>query len=271
MTTSPADFLDPSLIEHLQETRKAAAKASVHIDTPIPDSEVRLPGGYYNPLTGETTKVAEVRELNGFDEEALSRAKTPAHAMLMLLKRAVVRIGDNDNPTDQDIDALLMGDRNQLLVGIRIATWGSEVRYEDVTCPHCAHLFTIAFDLNTDLPQRTLESSADQTFEVELRKGIATISLPTGIAQRRILTAEGKTTTELNSILLEECVQDINGVPVLDPKTIKSLGSADRQTILEAIAERNPGPLLDEVKEACPECSEDINYPLTVMSLFPLW
>ena len=122
-----------------------------------------------------------------------------------------------------------------------------------------------------DIPSRKLESAEEQSFDVQLRKGSALVSLPTGVAQRRILTAEGKTSIELNSILLEECVQELNGIPVLDVKTIKSLGSADRQTILEAIAERNPGPLLDEVKEACPECSEEIQYPLTVMSLFPLW
>jgi hypothetical protein len=271
MTTSPTEFLDPSLIEHLQKTREEAQKEKVHVDVPPSDTEVRLPGGYYNPLTGETARTAEVRELNGFDEEALSRAKTSSHAILMLLKRAVVKIGDNDSPTDHDIDSLLMGDRNQLLLGIRAATWGKEVRYEDVICPHCEHKFTIEFDLMKDIPTRTLESASDQSFDVKLRKGVATVNLPTGIAQRRILTAEGKTSTELNSILLEECVQDINGIPVMDPKTIKSLGSADRQKILEAIAERNPGPLLDEVKEACPECSEEIQYPLTVMSLFPLW
>ena len=271
MTTHPADFLDPSLLEHLQESRKETAKATIHVDTPPADTEVELPGGYFNPLTGETAKTAEVRELNGFDEEALSRAKTPAHAILMLLKRAVVRIGNNSNPTDQDIDALLMGDRNQLLIGIRAATWGKEVRYDDVRCPHCTHEFTIEFDLSKDVPLRTLDSSSDQSFEVKLRKGIAVVGLPTGVAQRRILTADGKTSTELNSILLEECVQEINGIPVMDPKTIKALGSADRQTILEEIAKRNPGPLLDEVKEACPECSEEIQYPLTVMGLFPIW
>jgi hypothetical protein len=269
--TSATDFLDPSLLEHLQEARKEAVKESVHVDTPPSDTEVRLPGGYYNPLTGEISKVAEVRELNGFDEEALSRAKNSAHAILMLLKRAVIRIGNNTSPTDQDIDSLLMGDRNQLLLGIRAATWGPEVRYEGVTCHNCGHTFTIEFDLMKDIPVRKLESAADQTFEVELRKGSAVVGLPTGVTQRKILTSEGKTSTELNSILLEECIQELNGIPVLDAKTIKSLGSADRQTILEAIADKNPGPLLDEVKEACPECSEEIYYPLTVMSLFPLW
>lgn len=269
--SSSTEFLDPSLLEHLQEARKEAAKASVHVDLPPSDTEVKLPGGYYSPLTGEVSTSAEVRELNGFDEEALSRAKTPAHALLMLLKRAVIRIGDNTNPSDHDIDSLLMGDRNQLLLGIRSATWGPEVTFEDVSCPHCGHKFSIEFDLMKDIPSRKLESAEEQSFDVQLRKGSALVSLPTGVAQRRILTAEGKTSIELNSILLEECVQELNGIPVLDVKTIKSLGSADRQTILEAIAERNPGPLLDEVKEACPECSEEIQYPLTVMSLFPLW
>jgi hypothetical protein len=165
-----------------------------------------------------------------------------------------------------------MGDRNALLLGIRIATWGPTVTFEEFPCPFCSYTFDVEIDLTKDVEVRRLNGLEDREFEVALRRGTALVSLPTGSVQREILLdTNGKTAAEVNSLLLANCVKEINGIPVIDSKSVRALGSQDRTTILSEIGKRNPGPLLEEVKEACPECTEEITFPLSVMGLFPLW
>ncbi len=268
--TTQSDFISPELLETVQATRVAAMEEKQHKDITPPDTTVTLPGGVVDPFSGKVDTRAEVRELNGFDEEILSKEKSPSLAMLRVLKQGVISLAGNDSPDQNDLDALLIGDRNALLVAIRAATWGPTVTFEDFHCPWCNFKFDVEIDLTKDIPVREL-TTVDHTFEVVLRKSVATVSLPTGVAQRAVLSAEGKTAAELNSILLEHCVVAINDVPVHGPKSVRALGVQDRTTILTEIQKRNPGPLLDEVKEACPECTEEITFPLTVMGLFPLW
>jgi hypothetical protein len=268
--STPTDFISPELLDTIQATRAAALEEKKHKDITPPDTSVSLPGGVLDPLTGQVDQRAEVRELNGFDEEVLSKERNAALAMLRVLKQAVVSLGDNEHPNQNDIDALLIGDRNALLVAIRAATWGPTVTFEEFHCPWCNFKFDVEIDLMNDIPTRALDSE-DRVFDVVLRKGVARVALPTGVAQRAVLSAEGKTDAELNSILLENCVMEINGVPVHDARSVRALGVKDRSTILTEIQKRNPGPLLDEVKEACPECTKEITFPLTVMGLFPLW
>ena len=60
---------------------------------PPSDTTVELPGGYLTPA-GEILRTAEVRELNGKDEEAIAKANNVGKALMTILQRGTVRIGD---------------------------------------------------------------------------------------------------------------------------------------------------------------------------------
>lgn len=94
------------------------------------------------------------------------------------------------------------------------------------------------------------------------------MALPTGDTQNKLVNASNKNTAELDTLLLSNCVIEINDVPVLGQAQIRNLGIKDRRSILEEIANRNPGPLLSEVKKACKTCGQEVELPLTLADLF---
>jgi hypothetical protein len=88
---------------------------------PPPSGEVKLLAGLYNSFTGELTDTAEVRELTGADEEAIAKITDYGRSLLAILERGTVKIGDKP-ATKEVLDKLLAGDRDYLLMKIRIVT-----------------------------------------------------------------------------------------------------------------------------------------------------
>jgi len=79
---------DPKVVN--QAVKALAAEPVVKVETQAPsDTEVALPGGYIN-REGALVKYAEVRELNGADEEAVARAGTTGRALNTMLQRGLV-------------------------------------------------------------------------------------------------------------------------------------------------------------------------------------
>lgn len=227
--------------------------------------EVSLPGGFLE-ASGELIKNAEVRELNGVDEEAIANASSTGRALNLLLQRGLVKIG-NREATRDDLEALLSGDRDAILLAIRKVTFGETVDY-DVICPSCRSEHKVVIDLTKDVPVVGLDKPEDRTWTMDLKSGIITVALPTGVTQRKLLENSDKTSAELNTILLAGCVMKVNSEPSTGAATVLRLGMADRAKIVTEIIERNPGPRLGEVKKACEACGEDISLPLSLVDLF---
>jgi hypothetical protein len=247
------------------ETPKDAAIELGIAFTDLPDTHVELPGGFL-ASDGTIIRTAEVRELTGFDEEALAKAGSSAKVMSILLQRGVVKVGD-EKPTQETFTGLLAGDRDALLLAVRRVTYGAEVEYQ-LMCPFCGQTIELAVDLAKDVEYKRLEEDAERRFVVDLSNGTALVALPNGGAQRALLQAEGKTFAELNTILLRHCVLEIDDFPVVNEDSVRKLKIKDRETILEELAKRAPGPDLNGVKKACPSCEEDIDLPLTLTGLF---
>jgi hypothetical protein len=226
---------------------------------------VQLPGGY-TKVSGEVIKTAEVRELNGLDEEAIANATSTGRALNILLQRGLVKIGDVEATRD-DLEALLSGDRDAILLGIRKVTFGETVDYK-INCPSCKVEQTVAVDLTEDVPVKTLDNADDRFWTIDTKQGIVNLSLPTGTTQRKLLENSEKTSAELNTILLSGCVLQVNGQPSLGASTVLKLGMADRSKIVDEIIERNPGPRLGEVKKTCKACGEEYPLPLSLVDLF---
>jgi hypothetical protein len=254
----------------LQEfAAKAMEEPATVIKTRAPsESEVKLPGGYID-LDGELHTTAEVRELTGADEEAVAKAGSTGKALNVLLARGLVKVGSNE-ATSSDLDALLSGDRDAILLGIRRVTFGQTTDVM-VRCSFCSDEHVTTLDLLTDVPTTSLKDPVeDRQWEMDTKRGKAVVALPNGITQKRLMENYDKTPAELNTLLLSGCIVELDGAPSLGASTALSLGMADRNKIVDEIIKRNPGPRLGEVKKACKACGEDILLPLSLLDLFRL-
>lgn len=234
----------------------------------LPDTNIELPGGFYDPLEDTLVTTAEVKELTGADEEDIVRITEIGKALMVILQKGTVSVGGK--PADKEtLELLLSGDREALLLGIRCATFGTEIELTDVVCSRCPELQTMTIDLKKDVKTQVLEDRInDRTFVLDLKVGKVKVTLPTGSTQNKLVNAPNKNNAELDTLLLSNCVLEINDVQIFGQAPIRNLGIQDRRTILEEIAKRNPGPLLNEIKKACNTCGQEVELPLTLADLF---
>lgn len=234
-----------------------------------PDTKVELLGGLFDPFTNTNETEAEIRELTGTDEEAIAKITDLGKSLLAILQRGVVSIGGT-KATAEMLDDLLAGDRELLLLAIRKATFGSTVEVSG-PCPHCNAEQDFEIDLNADVTLKKLDDPvSDRQFIVTGKAGTFKVALPTGHAQKKLMLNAEKTTAELDTMLLRECVLAINEKPVIDVRQVLSLGIQDRRKLTTEIGERNPGPQLSEITKSCSSCGQEVPLPLTVADTFRL-
>ncbi len=248
----------------LAEQEAAAEAIEPSITVPL-DNTVVLPGGLFDPFEGTITNV-EIRELTGSDEEAISKINDQGKSLLTILERATVKIGDQP-ATKELLDVLLAGDREMILLGIRKVTFGPQVTLGPGECPFCDVEQTFHIDLETDVPVKKLEGG-EREFSVNCKAGTVLVGLPTGAAQKALVSATNKTSAELDTLLLKSCIISINGNAVITLDTVKSLSIKDRRDILKVIVDHNPGPQLSEVTKSCQSCGQEVPLPLTLADLF---
>jgi hypothetical protein len=237
----------------------------------------RLPGGY--ALGNDFANVrydAEVRELTGADEEAITKARSGGVGTFIttLLACGTVSVGDEaSGPTV--LDNLLLGDRDMLLLEIRRATYGEEIVWERYSCPWCGEEFRLAVTLD-EIPIRSLEDPSQRIFEVELRRGRkAFVRLPVGSDQKAILAVVDRATeSEQNTLLLSRCLISVveadgsENAVTGNPEFARSLGIVDRRSILDAIEEKQPGPQYNDVKFLHDSCGKEVPLMISAGDLF---
>ena len=257
-------------------------KEPVLISDP-PDGVVTLPGGYLSSYG--LVRNARVRELNGEDEEELARpgvARDFTKFIGMMLQRCVLTIGDEPVTRDM-LDTLLLGDREMLIQAIRTTTYGDSMVL-DITCVHCQHKFQVNYQFSVDVPIRQLEGhvvelpdgekitldASERVYRVPLRRGhFAEVSLIDGFIQRTVYTPDNaeRTAAEMNTFLLQQCVQTIDGVPIV-PSQVRMMSTADRARILQFLSDAQPGPQWGEVKQSCPRCDREFPLVIDVPTMF---
>jgi hypothetical protein len=257
--------LATQLIESaINNTEPEPVEDEVRVEPPS-ETVYELPGGYVGP-DGYTATEIEIRELDGRDEEAISRARSAVAITDQILKRGLVRVGDL-KPDDVVMNNLLAGDREFILIRIFAATFGREVTTRRV-CPKCSSEVLFTLDSTTDVPVVTLESPEDRNFTVHCSRGEASVTLPTGVTQRMIQESENKTIAELSTILLANTVLNVGDSPVLSEGDVLNLPIRDRRLLADEIAKRTPGPRLLDTTAQCPECEEVVEVPLSMGALF---
>ncbi len=247
---------------------EVADSKEVKTISPPPQLDIELPAGFMDPQHG-LTREAEVRELTGEDEEKLARvsaAKTLGKFKQTLLQCGVTSVGGR--PATKDVlDALLVGDREYLLLQIRRATYGDEMEMS-LRCPNCAADHEVIYQLDVDVPINHLENEEDRFFTVDLKAGKAVVAFPSGADETKILDDSGKKTmAEINTYLLSRCIESINDMPIGEAD-VRRLGMKDRRVLIEELQERQPGPRYDRVQFECPDCGRSSPVNLDLADLF---
>ncbi|GAA2322278.1 hypothetical protein GCM10010149_89290 [Nonomuraea roseoviolacea subsp. roseoviolacea] len=266
---------DPTVTTQMASVLASAVQHTT-IGAPEPDvvslpAPIKYGDGWVNKAT--------VRELNGGDEEALARAAVsgePERVLDALLQRGVVSIGTLA-PNAADLLKLAVVNRDALLLGIRIATYGTEIAFEKLSCTRCGENIELTYDLS-DVPSRPpLPPGHDEGMVVPLRRGgRAVLRLPSGDDQVDILAAiraKNITRAEQDTMLIGRCLVELRDaanteVPVNGAETARELSMPDRTAILRALDEYRPGPRLEEASVVCPWCEQDTEVPLSIDILF---
>jgi hypothetical protein len=253
------------LVNKALNTPVQEEKPEVQIKTPS-DTLVDLPGGYVSP-TGEVIRTAEVRELNGRDEEVIAKTTTVGRVLNTILSRGVVSIGGTP-ATEAMLDSLFSGDRDALLLGIYRATFGNPAELK-AYCRGCEDVKDVAVDLIADITSKVLaDPVTDREFTVEGKGHTYKVVLPTGHVQKELNNNPDKTIAELGSILLQNTVISIDENVVYDKSQVLNIGLQDRRKIGTEIGERNPGPRFDDITVTCPDCESEVVVPISLGALF---
>lgn len=257
---------DPTLVADLA-AQAMAEPEKVIVTVPPSASEVELPGGFVT-AGGSLVKYAEIRELNGADEEAIAKSGSTARALSTILQRGLVSLGSMP-VNSSDFDNLLMGDRDMLLLAIRKITFGNTVSLR-MSCRSCYVSNDIEIDLEKDVKIVHLNDPLDRRFTVKLKSGTAEVSLPNGVTHKKLMDSADKTSSEIATVIIASCLSDVNGVPSYGVSTALGLSILDREKIVTEIYSRTPGPRLGEVSKACEACGVSIAIPLGLADLFRL-
>jgi len=230
-----------------------------------PAGHVVLPGGVF--LDGELHQDAIVKELTGAAEERLARIdplKSLPLYLRSLLEEGVEYLGGKPPSTDV-LDNLLVGDREMLILAIRQATYGDDLPMH-LTCPVCEHEDSIVLELNVDIPIKKLDAPEIREYDVDLRDGKAVVTLATAAIQDKVIGTE-HSDAERKTLTLQHCVKSINGIPS-NYDMVLNLGLRDRATILNFLADKQPGPDYGEVSLPCSGCKRDLPINLSLADLF---
>lgn len=269
MTTNTINAAsNPTLVNDLvkkatKETTQPVQPADI---TEPSNNMVTLPGGYITE-DGEVITVAEVRELNGRDEEAIAKNPAVGKAIITILSRAVVKIGDLD-VTEKMLDSLFAGDRDALLIGIYKATFGPTSKIE-AYCAECMVQQLVEVDIDKDIKTKILiDPIQNRNFTVTNKGKEFLVTLPTGHLQKELLTSSNRTAAELTTLVLENTVREIDGRPVFSKNQVQNLGLSDRRVIGDEIAKRAFGPQLENITVSCPDCDGEVEVPINFGTLF---
>jgi hypothetical protein len=256
---------NPALANNLikQAMEETPKQTEVKI-VPPSDTVVTLPGGYIN-AAGEVITEAEVRELTGADEEAIAKAANVGRALLTILQRGTVRIG-NEKATEEILDQLLSGDRDTLLLAIFKATFGSTT---EVPVFIGGEAKQVEVDLDKEIKYKILTDPInDRLFTVKGKKNEFTVQLPTGKTQKEMILNAEKSQAELTTVMLEGTVIKIDDTPVVSKQQVRNLGLVDRKRIVDELNDRIPGPQFDEITVTDPDTGSEVQVPVNFGTLF---
>lgn len=242
-------------------------------NVPLPSRGVIYPmeGPLYNKDT------LEIRPMTAREEDILtSRAYIKSGTVLTKLLSSCL--------TDKTInpDDLISGDRNALLVSLRITGYGSDYDVE-VECPECATKSKQSFDLSKiGIKRLDVEPSREgaNEFEVVLpvTKKSVKVKFLTGHDEREMMiTSERrkKSGLKVESLITDRLIKSIISVENITDKNkisffVKNLPARDSLALRKFLDKNEPGVIMKDWM-ACPSCHEqsEVGLPMGASFFWP--
>ena len=275
--TGTAPGVDPRI-----QTTTAAGQAKSDFGLEIPVETVPLPsGGRTYPQSMEALhgrETVEIKAMTAREEDILT-------SQALLKKGTVISELIKSCLTDKTVNPLdlLTGDRNALMVAIRITGYGPEYDVE-LECNECQQKTPRTFDLGA-LPIKRLEISPVETganlFEFLLPscKKMVRFRFLTGRDEEEILAAAARqkklglmqgesnvTTNLLYSIVSIDAVSDRGKIA----NFVKMMPARDSRALRDYIRVSEPGITMRQ-EVSCPACghAEEVSMPIGVSFLWP--
>jgi len=257
-----------------------AEKVKADFGLEIPNEVVPLPSNgkvYSQDSSLYGSEVVEIRAMTAREEDILtSRALLKKGTVITELIRSCL-VDKSVNPLD-----LLSGDRNALMVAIRITGYGPEYNVE-LECNECGVKSPHSFNLGA-LPIKRLEIEpvlpGSNLFEFKLpRTGkVVKFKFMTGRDEEEMMVMSEKqkklglptdnsvTTNLLYSIQSIEGIQDRSAIAAF----VKAVPAADSLALRNYMRDHEPGITMrqDTTCNACGH-TEEVNMPLGVTFLWP--
>jgi hypothetical protein len=246
----------------------------IPVDTvPIPSNGVT-----YNVDTGLAgMETIDIRAMTAREEDILtSRALIKKGTVINELIKSCV-VDKNIN-----VEKMLVGDRNAVMIAVRITGYGAEYKAE-VACPACGEKDHYEFDL-TSLPIKRLSSPpvspGENCFEVTLpmSKKKVLYKLFTGEDEReQNIIAERKKKLKLSSdsLITDKLAASILSVGGIQDKNkinhfVRNMPARDSLFLRNAISENEPGVEMKSWME-CNHCQEhsEVSLPLGASFFWP--
>ena len=271
MTNPEVDKLAQSIIDNANQSDPSQAGEAESPTLPFPNHEalhVDLPVGMYHPMRGEAVETAEVRELNGEDEEYFLRGKNLRERKARILERAVTRLGD-EKPEPEVLMSMPSPDRETMLLAISRATYGDELTLT-ISCPRCAEKQTPTIDLASDIPVKKAEHITPK------------VTLPSGsVVVHRWQTGKDEAAIgewidrhpdanrgDINTMVIASIVESIDGVDIIGEDSARRLGLRIRSEIVDYLWEAQPGPSYTDLKHVCSSCNHEAILEVSFEDLF---
>lgn len=255
-----------------QQTPKNAYQVPVELIA-LPSEGLVYPFGH--PLSNE--KTIEIKAMTAREEDILtSRALLKNGTVItQLLKSCILN-------KLIDPDDMLSGDKNAVLIGIRVTGYGAEYEAK-VTCPHCSHEFENSFNLSKlkvkSLGAKPLQPNLNLfDFTLPASGGRVLFKLLNGHDESelaKILESKKKIGNQIENNVttrLFQSITEINGETDKQKlaQIIQNMSSRDTRALRKYMDDIEPAVDLKQ-SIICPSCDaqSEVTMPLGMSFLWP--
>ena len=235
----------------------------------------------YEDEHGTVHKDFAIREINGSDEEAISKSEIKsngAKVIRTLLERCCERIGTinksdvKPNAWREIIQSLTVADQDIMLLRLRQISLGDELETE-YKCPdsNCKSDIKVLVDIEE---LEILPFQGDRVISFELPKGgldkdgnrvkKGKLRFPTGLDREVLDSVVRKNSGLANTMMLTRLITELEGTKVHDD-FVRNLSVKDRQYLMNLLKEHSYGINL-EVEVTCPSCMETFTASLNTVN-----
>lgn len=197
---------------------------------------------------------AEIKEMTGAEEDILTnqRQVRTGNAVNLVLRNCLVRLGEKESPSVQDVLDLLSGDRLTLLVEIRRLSLGDDVALS-LVCPSPACRTTNLFSVDlSELETKPYGDQREFTFALPGSKKTVVYGLMDGHMEKRLATLKEPTMASAMTMRISEIAGQKPTKKLMNDMSLR-----DRNALRNAMQEVDGG--VDTLIEiSCDGCGQPL-------------